>query len=74
MKQKPEKEKRHSFFGAFFSKPEKDEAYLPDLKAQWEKMDRDEKRKFIFGAIVGLILFIGALSLTYVILSSFFAR
>jgi len=71
MKQKPEKDKRRSLFGAFFSKPEKDEEYLPDLKAQWEKMDRNEKRKFVIGAIVGLILFIGALSLTFFVLSSF---
>jgi len=71
MKQKPEKEKRRTLFGAFFSKPEKDEEYLPDLKAQWGKMDRNEKRKFIFGAVVGLILFIGALYLTFILLSSF---
>lgn len=64
--EKPKK----SFFKTFFGKQEPDKTYMPDLKFEWSNMGQNERVKFILGAIFGLVLFIGALILVFILLSS----
>lgn len=69
---KPTQDKeRKTLLGWFFSREEPDKDYLPDLKSQWETMNSTERVKFVVGAIVGVALFVGALLLVYLLLSSF---
>lgn len=55
----------------FFTRSERDKDYIPDLTKQWSAMDTPQRIRFVFGAVVGLIIFIGALLLVYFILSKF---
>lgn len=66
-KQRPDKDK--TIFDLLFSRQERDQDYMPELKSQWEQMDNPDRIKFIIGGIAGLLLFIGALALTYYLLS-----
>lgn len=66
---KQESDKDKSIFGLLFSRQERDEDYMPELKSQWEQMDSPDRIKFVLGGIVGLLLFIGALALVYFLLS-----
>jgi len=61
---------KKSFLRSLFTKEEKDETYFPELKEQWQKMDRKERLKFLLGAIFGLILFISALVLVFLIINA----
>jgi hypothetical protein len=65
----PIKEKKKPLSGWFFTREDPDKDYLPDLKSQWALMDTAERAKFVIGAIVGAMLFIGALILVYWLLS-----
>jgi hypothetical protein len=65
----PIKEKRKFLSGWFVTREEPDKDYLPDLKSQWAQMDSAERVKFIIGAIVGAMLFVGALILVYWLLT-----
>jgi hypothetical protein len=67
-KDKPEQNLKPSLLNAFFAKEKPDKDYFPDLKSQWESMDRKERVKFILGAIVGLIIFVGMLIAVYFVL------
>ena len=68
-KQNKEPEKRPTILGSLISKQEPDKDYLPDLKNQWGKMDTLAKVKFVLGALVGLVIFVGTLILVYLILA-----
>jgi hypothetical protein len=65
-----EGEKRKTLFGWFLARDEPDKEYLPDLKHQWEHMDRSDRVKFILGVLVGALLFIGSLILVYLLLAA----
>jgi len=71
-KTNPERRKRKSILGALFTREEPDKDYMPQLNSQWGKMNQPERVKFVLGAIVGLALFIGALTVVYLFLSSIF--
>lgn len=73
-KQKPnqKKKKRKTLLGALFAREEPDEEYIPELKSQWEKMDDPERVKFVFGAILGLLLIVGVLIGAFFLLSALF--
>ena len=66
----PKDQKRKTLLGWFVSREEPDKDYMPDLKSQWGSMNCNERIKFIAGGIVGLVLFIGALLLVYILLSA----
>ena len=66
-----ERGKKKSFFNSFFGRGEPDKEYIPDLKEQWSQMDAPKRAQFVLGAVIGLIIFIGALTLAYFILSRF---
>jgi hypothetical protein len=74
--EKPDKSKeipkKPTMLGWLFTKQEPDKDYLPELKDQWENMDRNARIKFVLGAAVGLVLFLGTLTLFYLLLSRFF--
>ena len=61
---------KKTFMSFFFSRQEPDEDYLPDLKSQWQKLDKREKITFVLGGIAGLILFIGSLVLVYLVIAA----
>jgi hypothetical protein len=61
---------KRSFISIFFGKQEPDKAYMSDLKLEWQNMDQKERIKFVLGAVFGLILFISALIVVYIFLSS----
>ncbi len=65
---KRQKKEKKTLLGLFFAREEQDKAYFPDLKTQWGKMDQNERVKFILGALVGLIIIVGALILVYIAL------
>ena len=68
---KPEqKEDKKTLLGWFVSREEPDKDYVPDLKTQWGNMERIERTKFIMGAVIGAVIFIGALVLVYFILTA----
>ena len=66
---KKEKQKR-KLLDIFLTREETDQDYLPELKSQWKSMNKGERVKFIIGALIGLIIFVGGLILAYVILSA----
>ena len=67
-----ERRKRKSILEALFTREEPDKDYMPQLNAQWEKMNQPERVKFILGAVLGLVLFFVALTIVYLLLSSIF--
>ena len=68
--QHQDRDQRRSFIERLFSKPDRDQNYVPELKAQWSALDSAGRVKFVLGALIGLILFFGALFLAYLALSS----
>lgn len=76
MKDKPNprnnarKEPKKSVLGIFFCKEEKDKTYFPELKDQWQSMERKDRLKFVLGAIIGLILFVSFLVLVFLALNA----
>jgi hypothetical protein len=71
-KKSEDKQERKSIFQALFSKAERDQEYVSDLKTQWGTMDPPNRVKFVVGAVAGLLLFIGALALALFVLSQMF--
>lgn len=65
---KNQKREKKSLLGMFLAREEPDKEYMPDLKNQWGEMAPGERIKFILGALVGLIIFVGALILVYIAL------
>lgn len=63
-------EKKESLLARFITREDPDEAYIPELESQWAHLDLMGKFKFVLGAIVGAILFFGALYLVYLLLST----
>ena len=63
-------DQKKSFLRSLLTKEEKDETYFPELKEQWLKMESKERLKFLLGAIFGLILFISALVLVFLIINA----
>jgi len=68
-KNKQENEQDKTITDWLFSRRKWDQDYVPDLKTQWAQMDNPDRVKFVLGGVVGLLLFIGALTLAYYILS-----
>lgn len=64
--------KRKTILGALFTREEPDQDYIPELKSQWNKMDKTERVKFVLGAVLGVILFFGALVGAFLLLSALF--
>lgn len=60
---KNQEKKRPSILNALFSKPERDNEYMSDLNTQWDKMEKPERTKFVFGVVFGAIVFFAALGL-----------
>jgi len=58
-----EKQRKKSILGAFLAREEPDREYMNDLKAQWSIMNSAERRQFILGAVIGLLIFIGLVGL-----------
>jgi len=67
--EKPKKKPRKTILGAFLTREEPDKEYLPELKNQWTSMERRERLKFIIGGLVGVLIFIAALVLAYLVIS-----
>ena len=67
---KEDREERKSIFTRLFSRPSRDEDYMADLNAQWADLETAGRIKFVLGALLGLILFIGGLILAYLALSA----
>lgn len=67
--EKPKKKPRKTILGTFLTREEPDHEYLPELKNQWASMESGEQVKFIVGGLVGLIIFIAALVLAYLVIS-----
>jgi hypothetical protein len=67
---KKKKTKKRTILGSFFTREEPDEDYIPELKLQWGAMDQGQKIKFILGGIIGVILFVAALTLAFLVISS----
>jgi hypothetical protein len=65
-----EENPKKSFLASFLGKQEPDKAYMSDLKFEWQNMDQKQRVKFVFGAVFGLVLFISALIIVYIILSA----
>lgn len=61
---------KRSFISIFFGKRDPDEAYMSDLKLEWQNLDQKERIKFVLGAVFGFIIFISALIMVYIFLSS----
>ena len=65
-----DRDQRKSILGRLFSRPAGDQDYVPDLKDSWNTLDSTGRIMFIIGALIGLILFLGALVLAYLALSA----
>ena len=61
--------KRPSIFHSLFSKPERDREYMSDLNTQWDQLDSQGRVKFVVGAVIGAIVFFGALGLVLWVIS-----
>lgn len=64
------KKQKRRLLDIFLTREEPDENYLPELKAQWNAMDNEERVKFILGALVGLIIILGGMFLIYYLISA----
>ena len=60
-----DKQKLPTMLSALFSRREKDEDFLPEIRAQWGSMAGKERLQFVLGALLGLVLFAGAIILAY---------
>lgn len=69
-KKPKQNEKQKSLLGWLITREEPDHNYLPELKTQWVHLDFAGRVKFIVGAIIGAILFFGALYGVYLVLSA----
>jgi len=69
-KDNSQKKQKRRLLELFLTREEPDENYLPELKAQWNAMNNGERIKFIFGAIVGLIIILGGMFLIYYLIST----
>ncbi len=58
-----------SVLQSLFNRPEKDAEYMSDLRGQWDGMSKSERVKFVAGAILALVLFIGALAGVFAIIN-----
>ena len=65
LEHKPDQENKRSLLGFFFLKNKFDKSYAPDLKQQWDNMDRNERLTFILGVVVGAIIFLLGIALLY---------
>lgn len=69
-KDKKSKKPKKGFLQAFFTREEPDEDYIPELKAQWHTMNKNERVKFLIGALAGLMILLVGMSLIYIFISS----
>ncbi len=68
-KEKHEQDSRKSRFSFLSWKNKFDKTYVSDLRQQWENMDKIERQKFILGAFIGLIIFIGGITLLFILMN-----
>lgn len=61
--------KKKSLLSALLDRPEKDTTYMNDLQGQWDRMSRDERVKFVLGAVFGLVLFVAALIGVFILIN-----
>lgn len=65
-----EKPKRNSLLGWLMTREEPDQEFVPELQSQWARLDIAGRIKFVFGALIGAVLFFGALYVVYLLLSA----
>ena len=65
----PKNSEKPSVLQSLFNRPEKDAEYMSDLQGQWDGMSKSERVKFVAGAVLALVLFIGALVGVFAIIS-----
>lgn len=64
----PERKKRRNLFDFFFLRNKFDTSFAPDLKQQWESMEKNERLKFVLGVIFGFIFFLLSIALLYTLI------
>lgn len=47
-----------------------DKSYIPDLRQQWEGLDNSNRRKFVFGIFIGLIIVIAGVALLFILMTN----
>jgi len=65
-----EKKTKKSFFSFLSWKNKFDKSYGPDLRQQWQELDKIERRKFVLGVLAGLIIFIGGVVLLFILMTN----
>jgi hypothetical protein len=65
-----DKETKKSILGFFSWKNKFDKSYGPELRQQWMELERIERRKFVLGAFVGLIIFIASVVLLFILMTN----
>jgi len=70
-KDEVEREKKN-LLGFFFRRNKFDNTYAPDLKHQWKELNRKDRRIFLTGAIVGLIVFLSLVAILFFLMSNLF--
>jgi hypothetical protein len=61
-----------SILNILFGRSNQDKTYKKDLIKQWSQMNTSQRRQFILGGIVGLIVFFGALFTVFFLLFRLF--
>jgi type VI protein secretion system component VasF len=64
------KDTKKSILGFLSWKNKFDKSYGPELRQQWQEMDKIERRKFFFGVLVGLIIFIVSFVLLFILMAN----
>jgi hypothetical protein len=67
---KNQKRQKRKLLDIFLTREEPDEDYIPELKAQWNILNNRERVKFIFGALVGLLIVVGGIILIILLISA----
>lgn len=70
LKETQEQGSNKNLSGFFFRKNKFDKTLIPELKQQWDGMNNNDRRKFIIGAVVGLIIFILCVVLLYLLMTN----
>lgn len=65
-----DKQTKKSILGFLSWKNKFDKSYGPELRQQWQELDKIERRNFILGVFVGLIIFIGSVVLLFILMTN----
>lgn len=69
LEQEQEKNQKN-LIGSLIRRNKFDKTYGPDLKQQWYGMNKNDRRKFILGIVIGFVIFILSIALLFFLMTN----